>query len=119
MILPTHSDFSLEQAALKDTAAKKAAAAAQVAIEVEKYRSDTADALAKAVERECRIETIPALVAQLTTLENRARSSAAVLDTKIVDYDRPLHWVRRNWHVLAGILAANAAVSALLFRLLR
>jgi hypothetical protein len=119
MILPTHSDFSLEQAALKDTADKKAAAAAQVAIEVKKSRIATADALQKSVEREFRIETIPALVARLTTLENRARSSAVVLDTKIVDFDTPLHWIKRNWLTVASIIVANAAITGLMIYFLR
>jgi hypothetical protein len=61
MILPAHSDFSLEQSALKDAEAKKAAA----------------------------------------------------LDAKLVDFDTPLQ-LRQNWHVIAGILAANAAITILL-----
>lgn len=40
-------------------------------------------------------------------------------ETRTVENDRPLHWLRRNWITVASIVAGNAAISALLFHLLR
>ena len=119
MLTNTPKDCELERAALKDIADKKAAEMESAALALEKSRVKAAVALAQAVERESRIEGILAVETRVTALENRVRSSAVVLDTKIVDFDRPLHWLKRNVWTVVSIVVANAAVSALLFRLLR
>ena len=118
MILQANSDFALEHAAAKDAAAKKAAAAAQAAIAAEKSRIATADALQKSVERETQIEAIPALVARVTALENRARSSVEILDAKIVACDSPIHWIKRNWLTVASLILTTVALTSLMIHFL-
>jgi hypothetical protein len=82
MILPAHSDYSLEQAALQSAAAQKAAvvdavaaqntaAAEAVAFAIENSRVEAEAALEKAVAREVQIALIPVLAAHLAALETR------------------------------------------------
>jgi hypothetical protein len=119
MLKANQHDYAREQAAAKRAADKKAAEIRAEALAIEKARVRAAVALAQAVEWESRIEGILTLDEQVTALENRVRSSAEILDAKIVDFDSPIHWVKRNWLTVASIILGNAVVSALLFRLLR
>jgi hypothetical protein len=119
MILPANSDFALEQAAAKDAADKKAAALKVAEIAIEKSRVQAAVALARAVEREARIDSILTLEGRVTALENRARSSAEILDNKIVACDSPIHWIKRNVWTVVSIVVANAAITGLMIYFLR
>jgi hypothetical protein len=140
MLSDIPQDYAREQAASKNIAAQKTAAIDSVAIAIEQHRVEAAATIQRAMARETDINSIPTLAARVTVLENRLtasenrltavenraaaldnriRSSAELLDAKIVDFDTPLHWLKQNVWTVVGLILANTAVSALLFRLLR
>jgi len=119
MLSNTPKDCELERAELRDIADKKISALESAALVMEKARVKAAVALAQNVAWESKIDAILALESRVFTLENRVRSSIEMLDSKIVEFDRPLHWIKRNVWTVISIIVANAAITRVMIYFLR
>jgi len=119
MLTNTPKDCELERMALKEASDKKEAVLKASEISMEKARVRAAILLAQNVEWESHIKEILQLESRVSTLESRVRSSAEILDNKIVAHDSRLHFLKRNWPIVVGIVATNAAITGLMIYFLK